>query len=199
MLPCIAALSCIPEPKDPELTNEMLVISYYDEGRDYSVYETFAIREDTIGLVSNRTDTKFIAGEKFAAPVVRTIANNLSARGYTRVNGDEDPDLGVYAYVLDDYNFFQQVSYPTYYPGSYYGGYGGYGSYYGYGPYVQTYTSTYQTLILQIVDFKNPTPEGAEAIWNVFIGDLIVSPDPKRKALEAIEKAFDQSTYLAHP
>ena len=75
-------------------------------------------------------------------------------RSYTRVDRNENPDLGVNVYVVKDLNLFQQVVYPNYYYPSYYG----YGSYYSY-PYVNTYAYNTGALVVEIVDLKNVTPD----------------------------------------
>src|SRR5436190_10582320 len=150
--------SCRPEPDTVKLIDQLAVLTNYDPAADFSSYSTYAIPTDTIGLVSNTTsDTIIVAKESdFPRPVLEAIKTNLNARNYTRVDRNQNPDLGINVQVVNDFNVFQQVSYPGYYgyPGGYYSGYYGYGSYYSY-PYISTYTTNTGILVIEIVDLKN--------------------------------------------
>src|SRR5690606_27770579 len=104
-----------------------------------------------------------------------------------------DPDLGVNVFIVNDLNFFQEVVYPGYYYP--YSGYGYY-SYYNY-PYVNTYASNTGSLVVEIVDLKNRTPDNkVKVIWTAFMGDIISTLDQEKQSAEGVDQAFVQSNYL---
>ena len=198
---CVAAVfwGCEPQPDDLKLFDEFVVSTNFDENADFSSYLTYYMPVDTIGLVSNLiSDDTIIVGSGYAGPVVNQVKSNLNARGYQAVGIDEDPDLAVNAYILKNLNIFQNVVYPPGYgyPGYYYPGYYGYYGYYYY-PTVQTYAYNTGVLVLEIVDLKNVTPQNeVTVIWNAYLGDVFSSLDLSQQTLDAIDQAFQQSTYL---
>ncbi|HEY0654648.1 MAG TPA: DUF4136 domain-containing protein [Chryseosolibacter sp.] len=128
--------------------------------------------------------------------MLQKINSELQARGYSRVNRNQDPDVGINVLVVNDFNVFQDVIYPNNYYGGYYGGYYGYNSWYSY-PYVQTYAYNTGVLIIEVVDLKHLTPDNkVKVLWTAYMGDVYSTLDLERQALEAIEQAFTQSPYL---
>jgi hypothetical protein len=122
------------------------------------------------------------------------VMQNLNDRQYTRVARNENPDLGVNVYVVQDLNISQQVIYPNYYYPYYYG----YGSYYSY-PYVNTYAYNTGALVVEIVDLKNVTIDNkVKVIWNASMGDVYSTLDLLDQSVKAIDQAFAQSNYLVH-
>jgi hypothetical protein len=118
--------------------------------------------------------------------------------GYQYQPVEQNPDLGLNIYVVNDRSVYQSVSYPySYgYPGYSYGGYyGGYYGYYNY-PYVNTYVTNQAILVIDLGDRKNGTAGSPRLLWEVNLGDLITSVDQTGKVLEAIDQAFVQSPYL---
>lgn len=194
---------CLSNPDLSSLKTDMVVDTEFDSTANFAGFHTFVIRQDTIGLVSNQTNQTYITHDSvddpdmFASQVVDRITNNFKDAGYSQVTADNNPDLGVYVFVLDNYDAFQQLVYPTYYPGSYYGGYSGYYGYYQ--PYVQTYVSQYATLVIQVVDFKHShtITDSAPVIWTAYIGDLyFAGSDYISLSLDGINQAFVQSPYI---
>jgi hypothetical protein len=126
--------------------------------------------------------------------VLERVMQNMNGRSYSRVDRSQNPDLGVNVYVVNDLNVFQQIIDPGYYYPYYYG----YGSYYSY-PYINTYAYNTGTLIVEIVDLKNVTPDNkVRVIWNAYMGDVYSALDVHEQSLEAIDQAFLQSNYLAN-
>lgn len=196
---CVLALSCRPEPDEIKLLDEFVVATNYDASADFSSYSTFAIPTDTIGFVSNASeDTIIVASEsEFPRPVLQAVLQNMQARGYSRVERNANPDLGINVLVVNDFDVFQQVVYPGYnYPGNFYGGYYGYGSWYYY-PFIETYAYNTGVLIIEIVDLKNKTVDNqVKVIWDAYMGDVYSTVNRNRQAEEGINQAFAQSTYL---
>ncbi len=187
-------IGCQLRPNDSDLIQRMVVQTTRDENTAFELYETFTLSPDTLGLLSNVSlDTLF--SNDYARVVTARIKSKMQQAGYTFLQKNQDPDLGIAAYVVENYNVFQQVSYPSYYSGYY--GYG-YGGYYGY-PYVSTYSSSTSTMVINLIDLQNRDAQGLlKVIWTVYIGDLEKSVDRAQKVLEAIDQAFDQSKEYLH-
>jgi len=183
----IVFFGCEPSPSSEELTRELLVQTDYDDLVDFSSFNTYTLPLDTLGWISNTSSDTLILSD-YAKKVTAEIKLNMDSRGYSYVGANENPDLGINSFVVSDFNVYQTISYPSYY-GGYYSPY--YGYYY---PVVNTYASNSAVLICQLVDFNTITPEGQfKVIWTCYIGDLLASPDPTQKSVEAISQAFTQS------
>lgn len=191
--------SCQFEPDNLKLLDELVVSTNYDPeafpGTAEPIeYITYALPKDTIGYVSNRNanDTIRVYSSSFQYPrlVINAIQQNMDQMGYSKVEVNEDPDIGVNVYVVADLNLFQQVVYPSYYSGYY-----GYGGYYYY-PYVQTYAYNTATLVVEMVDLKNRSGNQVKVVWNAYMGDVINSVDYEQQSVDAIHQAFEQSPYL---
>jgi hypothetical protein len=199
LLAALIVSGCQTEPDNLRLYDELVVSTNYDTDAVFASYTTFAIPTDTIGLISdtNPNDTILVAradNNYYPRKVIQQVIENMNDRQYTRVNRNENPDLGVNVYVVKDLNLFQQVVYPNYYYPSYYG----YGSYYSY-PYINTYAYNTGALVVEIVDLKNVTPDNkVKVIWNAYMGDVYSTIDLVKQSVEAIDQAFVQSNYLGN-
>jgi len=192
--------SCMQEPESAELAKYMVVQTKYnqefinDSENIFDTYSTFVIREDTMGFVSTATDAEYLLESDvpgFVIPVVDSIRDGFIAFGYDLVTVEDDPDFAVNVVVLQNFDYYQSINYGYGYPGSYY-------SYYGYYyPTVSTYYSNYVTLLIQVVDAKNPNiNQEYPIIWSAYIGDLNATLDLPGKTLEAVGQAFEQSPYI---
>jgi hypothetical protein len=193
--------ACHPEPDSNRLYDELVISTNYDQQADFGSYGTYALPTDTIGLISNTTSDTILTtkgGSGYPRPVIEAINAAMSARGYTRVDRSQNPDIGINVIVATDYNVFQQVVYGN--PYSYNGGYGGYygynSYYYGY-PYVSTYVSNTGVLIIQMVDLKNKTPDNkVKVIWDAYLGDVYGTIHLVDQTVSGINQAFLQSPYI---
>lgn len=197
---CLFLTSCQTEPDSVKLIDEMVVSTNYDSEAAFESYLTYAIPTDTIGFISNSSNDTIITSPKsdFPRHVLNAIKQNLDTRGYTRVNRNADPDIGLNVLVVNDFNIFQEVVYPGYYgyPGNYYPGYWGYGSYYSY-PYINTYAYNTGVLIIEMVDLKNRTPDNkVKVVWDAYMGDVYSTLSRLEQSKNAIDQAFIQSPYL---
>jgi hypothetical protein len=195
-------LSCSIRPELGDLVKNMVVQTSKADNINFSNYVTFAIPEDTLGLLSNVTDDTLIVGEYAQVTTAKMIEKMLDA-GYEQVDKTEDPDLGINAFILDNQGVFQSYTYspgflgfPGYnYPG--YWGYGGFGGYYGY-PLVQNFSYQTGTMVIELVDLKNRTPDNKfQVVWVAKIGDVYTSDDQLGIMVRSINQAFDQSSYLS--
>ena len=195
----IAVSSCQPPTDTMRLLDELVVSTSYDNQVNFAQYSTYSIATDTIGLVSNKSpnDTILTQGKStYPRPVLLKVQSNMSGIGYNRVDSNEDADLRINVYVVNDFNLFQEVVYSNYSYPSYYGYGYGYGSFYGY-PYVNTYATNTGSLVIEILVLKNITPDKkVRVIWSAYMGDVYSTIDLIRQSEEAIDQAFVQSTYL---
>jgi len=194
------AQGCQPEPDGKKLYDELVVSTSYDPDANFTAYSTYSIPTDTIGYVSETSTSTFItaAESSFPRPVLDAIKFNLNSRGYTRVNKNDNPDLGINVIVVEDLNVFQRVVYPDpyNYPGSIYSGYYGYNSWYYY-PYVNTYAYNTGVLIVEIVDLKNRTPDNkVKVIWTAYLGDIYSTIHLIDQTEAGIDQSFEQSPYI---
>lgn len=191
--------ACQPEPDALRLLDQLVVSTNYDTEADFSTYATYSMATDTIGFVSNKNPKDTIITQSkstYPRAVLEQVKSNLDNAGYTRVAANQNPDLRINVYVVNDFNLFQQVVYPSYYYPSYYGYGYGYGGYSGY-PYVNTYATNTGSLVLEILDLKNITPNNTvKVIWSAYMGDVYSTIDLIKQSKEAIDQAFVQSPYL---
>lgn len=183
----ISLMGCEPVPGPGDLHKDLLVQTDYNGTIDFSSYNTYTLSLDTLGLISNTTTDTLIVDD-FAKRISTEIKSNMDARGYTYVPINQNPDLGINAFVVSDFSIFQTISYPSNY-GGYYSPY--YGYYY---PVVNTYANNSVILIVQLVDFNKTTSQGRfQVVWTSYIGDLASVEDYVQKSVEAVAQAFSQS------
>ena len=195
--------SCMQSPEDADLVKHMVVQTAYDTerindtGNIFNTYSTFFIRLDTMGYVFNHPEADTILVDpikddnyEFVTPVVDAVKGNVELAGFTFVSEESNPDFAIKIVVLENFNYYQAISYP------YYTGYYGYNSYYY--PVVSTYYSNSATLLIEIVDLKNFATNNNKyvVVWRAYIGDLLATLDLTGSTIEAVDRAFEQSPYI---
>jgi hypothetical protein len=186
--------SCTKYPPESDRTLDALaVFTKYDTKADFSAYSTYAI-SDSIYYLSD-SDSGTISNANTTA-VVNQIVANMNARGYTRVDRTQSPDLAFNLVV--DSKTTTTIYYPDYwwgyYPPYYYGGWYGYGYYYPYTPYVTSYTTG--TLSIEMADFKFPLNNKIYIRWSVIIRGLVTSSHTIGEIKGSIDQAFIQTPQL---
>lgn len=194
--------ACMQTPEDADLVKHMVTQTAYDTerindtGNIFNTYTTFYIRLDTMSYVFNspEADTLLIdpikdGNYEFVTPVVDEVKANVERAGFTFAAENTSPDFAVKVVVLENFNYYQAISYPYY------------TSYYGYNGYYYTAVSTYYsnsaTLLIEIVDLKNFTANNKYVVvWRAYIGDLLATLDLTGSTMEAIGRAFEQSPYI---
>src|SRR5688572_4127363 len=92
----LICMSCMQEPEISNLVKYMMVQTEYNEEfvnneeNIFDTYSTFVIREDTIGFVSNTSETEYLTEDDvpgFVSPVVDAIRDGF-AQGYQQVSED---------------------------------------------------------------------------------------------------------------
>lgn len=190
------APACEPQPAESELLDQLAVFTDYDTEIDFSAYTSYAIPSDTISLYSNATSDKFLTpgNSDYARPVVNAIKTNMNNRGFVLKTRNENPDLGINVSLIHDFSVYQNVYYGG---GGFGGGYYGYGSSYYYPSYVSTSTTNSGTLIIEIVDLKNKTPDNkVKVLWTSTMGDVVNAVQIIDQSVGGVTQAFAQSPYL---
>lgn len=189
-----ALWACEPEPDNLRLLDQLVVSTNYDPDAQFADFATYTIPTDTIGYVSNTSrDTiwTFTTAQPYPRTVIKEVRDQMDLSGHEYVDRDEDPDVGMNIYIIENLNLFQQVYYPNYYSNYY-----GYGGYYYY-PIVQTYAQNTATLVVEMIDLKNRNANNqVKIVWNAYMGDVVNSVNYEQQSKDAIKTAFGQSEYL---
>jgi hypothetical protein len=186
--------ACGTQPQLSEIVNDMVVLTNFDDKADFSQYATYALTMDTVGLISNTTNDDALSND-YSKMITAQIKKNLDQTGHTKVEKNQNPDIGVNVIIVSDLSVSQSVSYPG---GYYYPSYYGYAGYYGYGGgygYVSTSYFQQAILVIELVDLRGNSAE-PPSVWVANIGDLVNSFDSSSETKQAIDQAFVQSEYL---
>jgi hypothetical protein len=188
----MAFASCTKYPPDSgRLTEDLVVYTKYNTSANFNQYKTFAI-VDSISYVSTIDSGKVMNDNTKA--VLDRIVKNMESRGFSKVSHLNNPDLGINVGVVKTTNV--DVYYPGWYWGyydPYYWGYPGGGYYY---PYYPTYITSYSagSLLIDLVDFKNPTADNKFPVeWMVFIRALVTDNHSISQIQTSIDQAFTQT------
>jgi hypothetical protein len=189
-----ALWSCEPEADNLRLLDQLVVSTNYDPDAAFGNYKYYTIPKDTIGYVSNTSrDTiwTFTTAQPYPRSVIQAVRSQMDSIGYEYVDRDQDPDVGMNIYIIENLNLFQQVYYPNYYSNYY-----GYGGYYYY-PVVQTYAQNTATLVVEMIDLKNRNANNqVKIVWNAYMGDVVNSVNYEKQSIDGIKTAVRQSPYL---
>lgn len=187
---------CSKEPLNnltPEETR--LYVTNSDSTINFTNYKTFSISDSAV-VLDNGASYKDLSPSDQA--YIDAVKNYMQQRGYTLVDKESNPDLGVDVNRI--YNtttgFINYDDYWDYYGGywdPYYWGYGGYGYYIP--PSFGIYQVTEGAMSIDLLDLKNAGTKGKiDVIWNGLIrGEGIFDAANADSSVKAL---FDQSTYL---
>jgi hypothetical protein len=194
----LLAAGCRKDPiKNLNEEESRIYITNHDSSVSFSQYQTFSISDSVpvidgsdVSVQNSQADQAFISAVKA----------EMQQRGYTLVNRNEHPDLGVTIsrIINTSTGVITYDNYYDYYSGfydPYYWGYGGYG----YGPPSFGY-ATYQVreglLSVDMADLKNASANNSiKLVWNGMIrGSGIFNPGT---AASQVAQLFDQSPYLS--
>jgi hypothetical protein len=184
-----------PDLYDDERTKD-LALTFYDKTNDFTPYSTYSI-VDTVGNVISKDDTLALEESKYSALILSQINTNMASLGYTKVDTSANPDLYINAHTLG-VDIERVGSYYPYYGwgGGGYWGYPGYGYYY---PSYYSYTKSFGTVIIEMVDAKNRNDQTQQlkVVWNASVlGATNSTSAVNSRITSGIDDCFAQSPYL---
>lgn len=199
---CLLTLgACQKEPSTSGLHDDFLVYTAYDTSADFKAVESFYL-PDAILLIGSGDEAKYWEDEQ-ARQIVSTVAGRLEALGYTRIDDKAAADAGVQLSYVETETYFVGYDDPYwwwYYP--YYWSPGFWGDWSGWHyPFPVSYGYTSGSLLMEMVNLQADNTDGNRKLpvmWNAYIGGLL-SPNKhldQSRVLTAVNRAFDQSTYL---
>lgn len=201
LIAVFALVSCEKDPDMSKLDNDYLVFTSYDKAADFSSFKDYYL-PDSVLVIGNTEKPEYWKGEQ-AQPILDAYVENMTARGYNRVDEKEDAQLGLQvSYIASTYYFtnyhtnpYWWWGYPGYWDSFYWGDWG-----YWYYPYSVTYSYSTGSLLTDLVDLT--APQGKEqklpVIWNTFISGLLSGSSKVDMALtvRGINQSFTQSPYV---
>lgn len=193
-------MSCTKEPLD-NMTEEQsrIYVTNYDTTVSFRNYSTFKIADSIAVIENNRLQTR--QRTSMHAQIISAVASSLEQRGFVRVSGNQNADLGVTVSAITNTST-QLVSYTDYggYYGSYWDPFYWGGSYSDYSYFFPTYYGVYETgetaLAVDAVDLKNAAQNSNQlrVIWSGLVrGSGIFSGQNISSQVAAL---FAQSPYL---
>ncbi len=196
--------SCEKDPDLNKLDSSFTVYTNYDDEAAFENYDTFYL-PDSILLGGQGMRTSYWKDEN-AQKLIQTVANELTDRGYTRIDEREKASLGV------QLSYAEQTTQITgWVNGMYDGWYGGWwdlgfwGPYWGgwYYPYPVSYSYDTGTLIMELVDLTaRPSSDDSKVdlpvIWQAYTTGLLSGSSHINMSLaqESVNQAFEQSPYI---
>ena len=137
-----------------------------------------------------------------AQKIISAYAANMDSRGYVRTYNKEEADLGLQvSYVKSTYlvtNYGQPEwwwGYPGYWSTPYWGNWGDW-----YYPYAVTYTYSTGSFLTQLLNLEAPQGQNEKLpiLWTAYMSGLLSGSTTVNVnlAVEAVNQAFKQSTYL---
>ncbi|MBK9729711.1 MAG: DUF4136 domain-containing protein [Chitinophagaceae bacterium] len=188
-------------PNDPTNVEQYdLVLTNYDSSFNFTNSKTFSLPDQVVVITGDKPDsTKPLTyvSEPYNTQILNSISQNLSAKGWTEVGANDDPDMMLLPSAFQNTTISYYYDY-YYYWGGYYGGY--YGWYYpGYYPvYYTSYTTG--TLFVTMVDPNAVTPANELPVRWMFLVNGLLTGDYSATTIRignTIDQAFEQSPYLA--
>ncbi|TAF95756.1 MAG: DUF4136 domain-containing protein [Cytophagia bacterium] len=186
-----AVLGCSPNAiKDLTPEDSQVFITDVRSDANWSSYSTFSLADSVFTLNNQRAG---IWNDSRAPGMTNSVANNLSSRGYKRVERHQKPDLGVSIIGISNVQN-DIIANPN--PWGWGGGWGGgWGPGWGWGPAFSVVQSSEVYWYVEIIDLKNATPgQTPRALWNAQIrGNGILDESLFNNMIGAI---FAQSAYM---
>lgn len=194
--------ACQKDPmKNLTASESRIYITNHDSTVNFSAFKTFSIA-DSVGVIEDNQGIGK-SNDDFDINVIAKVREHLESRGFTEVNREDSPDLGITVTRIYS-NYTGIVSYPGYWGGyggfydPYYWGYGGY-SYYDpiyYGPnYYATYQVTQGALAIDMLNLKDAKDDNTiRPVWSALSrGSQVFNPATAETQVNAF---FEQSPYL---
>jgi uncharacterized protein DUF4136 len=202
----VAAAACHPdEPNSPAELD--VVATAHDDSVNFGAIQTYAMPDSVVEIVPPESVlTALPFNHAYDQLILDGVASHLAALGYTRITTIDPnnlPELFVTVRGIAVRNTDIYVSYPWW---GYWGWYWPccYGPGWGVGyPVVTASQYDVGTIVVDMWDLRrsDPTAERIPAIWVAALRGLLegTAADAPVRIDRAIDRAFAQSPYLAHP
>lgn len=197
----VAFIACEKEPSTSDLHKDYLVYTAYDTTADFSTFETYFVPDEI--LVIGKGDKPEYRTDDAAKQIIATVVDRMNQYGYTRTDDKQTADLGLQLSYVEEVTYFVGSNapywwwdYPYYWTPGYWGDWLDW-----YYPYKVYYGYTAGSLLTEMVDLTSDdqvrTTE-LPILWNSFVSGLLTGNDELnlQRTLEAVNQAFDQSSYL---
>jgi hypothetical protein len=182
-------------PNGPDYIEELdVVITYHVDEYDFAAQATYAMPDKIVKVTGDLADgeTPEFMPDATASKILKDIADNMTALGYTRVAQTANPDLYLLPASWQTTTVYWWYDYWYWWYGGYWGGY--YPPYY---PPVNVSSYTTGTLMMNLIDKDVVNANGDPIIqWSGAINGLLTGSYNATRVNDAINKAFDQSPYL---
>ena len=203
LLPALTA--CYPYESNNSASDYDIAITQFDRQANFypvqpSTQPTYFMPKK-VDIVPPNQANPITIDPTLETAILAQVAANMAALKYTRI----DPTIDITPPYTPPPNFIVTVSATTstYYGYTYWGGWWGYGCYCygGYYPYMQPYSFTTGTILINMADASKvpPPPPGATLtpmIWGCAINGLINSGNATARVTDQINQCFAQSPYL---
>mgnify|MGYP003338424520 FL=1 len=195
---------CRKEPDLSQLSDDFLVATFFEK---YTPFDSLNLHtyyiSDTVGNISNKNNADTIIKPiSTGVQLVNQIKSNLNSRGFNSVGLNNNPDVGINLFVIQDLNQSDVITpgywwgYPGYYDPYYYGYYD---SYYYY-PFSYSYSYTTGTLVIEMIDLKHRDTNNGKLVvlWTGLANGILSDYTYQniQNAKSAIDQAFTQSPYI---
>ncbi|MBE0636919.1 MAG: DUF4136 domain-containing protein [Bacteroidales bacterium] len=182
-------------PDGPEYVDELdIVYSNYDPGFDFESKGTYSIPDKIVKITGDEDADIEYVNNIYAQPTLAQIEKNMAALGWTKVAQDQNPDTHLFPAAWTSTTIVVSGGWGGYwcYWDPYYCG--GYGWYYPY-PVYSSYTTG--TFLMTMVDPNYESTDGSRlAVWTSAINGLYQGTYNASRVNNAIDQAFEQSSYL---
>lgn len=186
-----------------KLEPRYVVYTNHDAQTDFSTLSSYYL-PDSILLIGQSAQPEYATGEE-AQAILRAWADNMESRGFSRTDRRAAATLGLQVSYVESNHHFTAVDwtgwgwdYPWYWGPGYWGFWGGW-----YYPFVVSYSYQTGTYLAELVDLTAPQGEDKNlpVVWNAYLSGALTGSNrmDEQLAIDAVNEAFAQSPYLAHP
>lgn len=189
-----------------------VVVTFKDEGRDYSGYRTYLMPKEIVDLCEDPDNQEDVGSNLGGAggrsgfdnckkadhtldkEILAALKRNMDALGYREVVDPEKetPDVALLTGIVARDNWFVSSGSSYCYPYYYY-----YGCYYP--TYAYTYNLPTDTVLIDMADVAESESGDLSHAWGAILKGLHESSGEKtgkQRVNEAVDQAFKQSSYL---
>ena len=201
----VALVGCQKEPDWGRLSNDLLVYTHYDEGFDFSKYNTFYLPDSVLMLDNSKSEPVYISSHDVRArSILEALSDEMHRCGYTQVYDRAEADLGIITTYIKHTNTFVGYEYPYwwydyyyYCPFDYWDPY--YNDWYPYYPYPVAYSYTTGIVAVEMIALKetNESEKLVPFVWTACMAGIESSNQLNiSNAVAGVYQAFDQSPYI---